>query len=250
MRVFFDLWGVLLDSDTMQREYGRALARELSRRFGGEEARWTQAHTAAWTEYVQGVESEDWSHGSWSAIADRLDARFAVRILERVGVAWRPPDPVAFSRELDLTIMPAVNARFPDARTALERLRAAGHGVYVATQATEANARGALTGSELLGSLDGLFSGTSQDALKSRRAYWETIPTRLGVPAADCLLVDDRTDYLGAATSVGFTGLLLDREGVYDAATLPPFVRASLRNLAGLPHFVDVLAAERARTST
>lgn len=249
VRVFLDLWGVLLDSDTMQREYGRALARALSRRFGGEEARWTQAHTAAWTEYVRNVESVTWDRGSWSATADRLDARFATALLERMGVTWRPPDPTEFSRELDLTIMSTVNARFPDARSAVERLRAAGHAVYVATQATEANARGALTGAELLGSLDGLFSGSSQDALKSRRAYWETIPAKIGARAAECVLVDDRVDYLEAAAAVGFVGLLLDREGVYDSAAMPPIVRATLRNLAGLPRFVDVLAAGRAQAS-
>ncbi len=250
VRVFLDLWGVLLDSDVMQREYGIRLARAMAERFGGPEPRWVQAHTAAWTDYVRAVEARDWGRGSWRAAADTLDGQFVVGLLERMGIAWRPDDPAAFSRELDLAVMPTVNARFPDARTAVERLRAAGHSVYVATQATEANARGALTGAELLGSLDGLFTGSSQDALKSRAAYWEPIPPRLGVPPADCVLVDDRLDYLEAATSVGFTALLLDRDGLWDAATTPPFVKATLRDLAGLPHYVGVLEAERPRTST
>lgn len=249
VRVFLDLWGVLLDSDTMQREYGAKLARRLAERFGGPEAEWADAHRAAWTEYVRAVETEDWAGGSWRAAADRLDARFAVSLLERMGIAWRPPDAAAFSQELDLHVMSQVNARFPDARTAVERLREGGHSVYVATQATDANARGALTGAELVATIDGVFTGTSQDSLKSRPGYWRAILTSLAVPPWECVLVDDRMDYLEAATSVGFRGLLLDREGVYDSSATPPFVDATLRNLAGLPHFVDVLASNRERTS-
>ena len=59
------------------------------------------------------------------------------------------------------------------------------------------------------------------------------------------MLVDDRVDYLAAAHAAGVKGLLLDREGVYEPETMPAFVHATLRNLAGLPHFVDTLEAER-----
>lgn len=250
MQVFLDLWGVLLDAETMQREYGPALARHLAAQFGGEEAAWTAAHTAAWTDYVRGTESADWSREPWSAIAERLDARFALGILERMNVRWRPPDPAGFSRDLDLRVMSTVNARFPDAQTALQRLKAAGHGIYAATQATESNARGALQGAGLLGLLDGLFTGSSQDALKSQRTYWEKILHGFWAPANECIAVDDRGDYLAAAASAGFTALLLDREGVYESTGVPSFARATLRNLAGLPHFVDVLQSEGRRTST
>ncbi len=234
----------------MQREYGPALARYLAAEFGGTEAAWAAAHTAAWTDYVRDTSSADWGHEAWSDIAERLDARFALGLLERMQVRWRPPDPVGFSRDLDLRVMSTVNARYPDAQAAVQRLKAAGHSVYVATQATDANARGALQGAGLLGSLDGLFTGTSQDLLKSKPLYWEKILRGLGARAEACVVVDDRTDYLDAAASAGFLGLLLDREGVYESTALPPSARATLRNLAGLPHFVDVLASELRRTST
>ena len=124
MQVFLDLWGVLLDPDKMQREYGRRLGIRLKERFGGTEARWLQAHNVAWTEYVRATESTDWSHGSWAAAADNLDARFALALLEGAGIGWRPDDPAEFSRELEREIMSNVDARYPDARTAIERLRA------------------------------------------------------------------------------------------------------------------------------
>ena len=249
MHVVLDLWGVLLDSDRMQREYGRHLARKMADRFGGDEDGWVRAYTGAWTDYVRGVESAEESRQAWSETVDRLDAKFAVGILHRMGVSWRPPDPVAFSRELDLSVMSGIDARFPDARIAVERLRTAGHKVYVATQATESNARGALTGAGLLGSVEGLFTGTSQGSPKSHPEYWNRIRAVLGVAAARGAVVDDRADYLQAATSAGFVGLLLDREGVYEEERMPAHVHATLRNLAGLPHLVEILAAEGAHTS-
>lgn len=249
VRVFLDLWGVLLDSDKMQDGYGRELARRMAARFGRGEDEWLRAHTAAWTDYVRAVESTDWSQGSWAATVDRLDGRFAIGILERVGISWRPPDSVAFSRELEGEVMSSVDARFPDARVAVDRLHAAGHAVYVATQATDSNARGSLAGAGLLTAIDGLFTGTSQDAPKSRRQYWDRALATLGASAGSCILVDDRADYLEAAAAAGLEVLLLDREALFERETTPPFVRATLRTLAGLPHFVDTLEAERKRTS-
>lgn len=241
--MFLDLWGVLLDSDRMQRDYGTELGRQMAARFGGHPDTWVRAHTAAWTEYVREVERTDWSQGSWAETVGALDGRFALRILDRAGVAWRPSDPIAFSQELDRTVMSWIDARFPDSRAAVERLRAAGHRVYVATQASEANARGALTGAGLLEALDGLFTGTSQDAGKTNPVYWERIRRSLNLADKEGIVVDDRPDYLRAAASAGFECLLLDREEIFASVVLPAHVRAVLRNLAGLPHFVDVLAA-------
>lgn len=241
MHVFLDLWGVLLDSDTMQKEYGRRLARYMQERFGGDEERWVDAHNVAWTQCVREVESTDWGAHPWASTVAQLDAHFAVRILERMGVPWRPPDPVAFSRELDLRVMSTIDACFLDARPAIDELKNAGHKVYAATQASTSNARGSLAGAGLLNSLEGLFTGSSQDASKARREYWDRILSTLAVPARTCVLVDDRMDYLGAAASAGFLCLLLDREGLYENEPVPPFIRATLRNLAGLPHFVTRL---------
>lgn len=244
VNVLLDLWGVLLDPDRMQREYGLELARRMRERFGGTQDGWLRAHTAAWMEYVRRIDAADWSREPWSETVDRLDADFAVGILERMGVSWRPPDGVAFSRELDVGVMSGIDARFPDARTAVERLRSAGHRVYVATQATESNALGALTGAGLLGSLNGLFTGTSQNSSKSRMEYWNRIRVTLGEPGLPGVVVDDRADYLAAAASAGYVALLLDREAIYAAEPMPPHVRATLRNLTALPHFVEVLGTQ------
>lgn len=226
----------------MQREYGRRFAARLRERFGGEDATWVRAHDGAWEAYVNAVEGTDWEARPWAETVDAMDARFIVDILRDAGVAWRPDDPGAFSRSLESEIMATVDARFPDARTAVDRLRSAGHRVYVATQASESNARGSLRGAHLLDHLDDVFTGTSQNAPKTRGVYWSQILERLSIQGRDCVVVDDRADYLRAAADAGFSALLLDREGVYEGVAVPAWVRAVLRNLAGAPQAVDLVA--------
>src|SRR5256885_1549265 len=82
-------------------------------------------------------------------------------------------------------------------------------------------------------------SGHSQHAHKSQPAYWADVPKFVAARAADCVLVDDRLDYLEAAASVGIVALLLDRKGAHRPESMPSYVTATLRNLAGLPHWVE-----------
>ena len=42
---------------------------------------------------------------------------------------------------------------------------------------------------------------------------------------------------------VGIVGLLLDRKGAHRPDAMPPYVAATLRNLAGLPHWVETWTA-------
>src|SRR5919204_227588 len=163
--------------------------------------------------------------------------RLAALLTERFGVAERPTDPLALSRELEREALAGVDARFPDARPAIERLRKAGHRVYVATGGSATN-DAALRGAGLLPLIDGMFTGHSQNAPKGQPAYWAGIPTRLEADPADCVLVDDRLDYLVAAASAGIVALLLDRKGAHRPESMPAYVQATLRNLAGLPQWV------------
>src|SRR5881296_2247957 len=180
----------------------------------------------------------------YADIVDELDARHLLEIFDRVGVADRPADALALSREFEREAMSRVNARYPDARTAIERLRLAGHRVYVATGGSETN-DAALRGAGLFDLIDRIFTGHSQNAQKGQSRYWQEIPHRLGVKPQDCVLVDDRLDYLEAAASVGIVALLLDRKAAHRPESMPPYVEATLRNLAGLPHWVELWTSTR-----
>lgn len=239
MHVLLDLYGVLLDHEKMFRGYRERLAELLTARFGGTPDAWRRAHDEAWVTYAQRVNAVDWDSRGYSDVVDELDARHLWEMFERVGVTGRPADALAVSRALEREAMARVNARYPDARTAIERLRAAGHKVYVATGGGEAN-EAALRGAGLFDLIDGIFTGHSQNAQKAQSRYWRGIPDQLRAKPEDCVLVDDRLDYLEAAASVGIVALLLDRKAAHRPEAMPAYVEATLRNLAGLPHWVEL----------
>src|SRR2546427_704449 len=133
---------------------------------------------------------------------------------------------------------------FREYRERLAELLAAGHRVYVATGGGATN-DAALRGAGLFDLIDGIFTGHSQNAQKGQSRYWREIPDQLGVEPMNCVLVDDRLDYLEAAASVGIVALLLDRKAAHRPESMPPYVEATLRNLAGLPHWVELWTATR-----
>jgi len=237
MQVILDIYGVLLDHEKTFLGYRDRLAELLAARFGGEPDDWRRAHDDAFVAYTRRANDADWGARGYGEVVDELDARHLIEMFELAGVA-NPENPLAVSRELEREALAHVNARYPDARTAIEQLRAMGHRVYVATGGSETN-EAALRGAGLLDLIDGIFTGHSQGVHKSRAAYWADIPSSLGVTPSDCVLVDDRLDYLEAASSAHILALLLDRKGAHRPEAMPSFVQATLRNLAGLPHWVE-----------
>ena len=240
MHVFLDLWGVLTDSRKMVPAYRRRVAQILSTRHGGSEDAWMRAHDIAGAWYSGNLkEPETWSRGTWLEVVNRADAENLRRMFREVGIA-PPQDPLAAARALEFEVMSTIDSAFPDARPAVSRLKREGHQVCVTTNATESNARGSLHGARLLSELDDVFTGERLNAGKATPEYWSGVRNAVSVNASRAVVVDDRLDYLGAASGE-FVTLLLDREGRHPADAIPPYVRAILRNLAGLPHFVDVL---------
>src|SRR2546422_8250805 len=100
-------------------------------------------------------------------------------MFDRAGVRAPRTDVLSVSRELEREAMAHVNARYPDARIAIERLRAAGHRVYVATGGSETN-DAALRGAGLFDLIDGIFTGHSQNAQKGQSRYWRGSPKQTG----------------------------------------------------------------------
>jgi FMN phosphatase YigB (HAD superfamily) len=241
--VFLDLYGVVVDSERMARGYRERLADLLFEEFGGSRGAWLEAHDRAWSAYGKKADAIDWESEAWIALVDRLDADHIEEIFGRAGVEGRPDDLTSYAREIEFRVTSGVQARFPDARTAIERLRTAGHRVHVATQATDTNARGALAGAGLLGAFDRIFTGTTQNARKSSRAYWKELPAAVGARPDACLVLDDRLDYLESAAAAGLLAVLVDRARRVPPEELPSFVQASFRNLASLPHYVETLAS-------
>ncbi|MCI4371150.1 MAG: HAD family hydrolase [Thermoplasmata archaeon] len=242
MHVILDIFGVLLDHEKMFRGYRIRLAEILAARFGGDPEAWRRAHDEAFVTYTRRANDADWDARGYGDVVDELDARHLRDMFERVGIATIPKDPLALSRELEREALARVDARFPDARPAIERLQARGHHVYVATGGSETN-EAALRGAGLSDLIERMFSGHSQGSHKSRAAYWADIPRSVGAMPGECVLVDDRLDYLEAAASVSIVALLLDRKESQRPESMPSYVQATLRTLAGLPHWVETWTA-------
>lgn len=236
--VFLDLWGVLADSRKMTPAYRQRAAELLWSRHGGSIEGWLRAHDVALAWYEDHMRKpETWEGGSWVDVVSRADAENIERMFREAGVS-PPPNAHRLSVGLDLDVMSAIDAAFPDARSAISRLRKGRNRVFVSTNATESNARGALRGAKLLDELDGLFTGELLNAGKTDAAYWRGIVDRLHIDPKRSFVVDDRTEYLKGAALVGFRCLLMDREGQHPPVTMPAYVSATLRNLAGLPPYV------------
>jgi len=247
--VLLDLWGVLTDSHKMTPAYRRRMAEILRARHGGTIGRWLEAHDAAYAWYSEAAEDPStWEGGAWLEVVNRLDADHVRKAFQVAGVPPPSGDMLAYARALEVDVMSGVDSKFPDARPALERLKGAGHRVYLATAATDTSARATLQGAGILPHFDGFFTGTSQNARKWETQYWRGILERLGSGPRMAFLVDDRLDYLKAASDAGLRCVLIDRHGRQSPAAVPGFVEATLGSLAPIPQYVeDAVRAARAR---
>src|SRR6058998_1822487 len=139
MYVLLDMYGVLLDHEKTFLGYRERLADLLAARFGGSPDAWRQAHDEAFVTYTRRANETDWRGREYGEVVDELDAQHLIEMFERLGLDAKPTEPLVLSRELEREALARVNARYPAARSAIERLRAKGHHVYVATGGSETN---------------------------------------------------------------------------------------------------------------
>lgn len=245
MDVLLDLWGVLTDSQKMEPAYRRRLAEILSERHGGSVDIWMRAHDVASRWYSDHMDRrETWSRGTWREVVERADAESLVRVFREMRIE-PPEDPLSAERSLEVEVMSAIDAAFPDARPAVSRLKREGHRLCVSTNATESNARGSLQGARLFSEFHDIFTGERLNTGKTTPEYWIQVREVLNLDSARAVVVDDRLDYLQAAASTGIHALLLDRKGSHRPESMPEYVQATLRNLAGLPHWVATWTSTR-----
>ncbi len=237
--VLLDLWGVLCNHDEMDKAYRLLMSKILQEAYGGDRRVWLRAHDEAYVWYVEQFAEAGRKRLPRRGFDDRLDAEHIRKVFSFAEVPFPKANPVEFSRNLERRILSEGAAAYPDVPNAVSRLREAGHRLYVATGGSAWNAEGALRGAGLEGRFDGVLTGYDLDAFKADPGYWERALARIDAAPADTVAVDDSLEYLKAATSVGIIGLLLDRLGAHPVDSLPPYVRAVLRHLAGLPHFVE-----------
>lgn len=239
--ILVDLWGVLCNSEEGGKSYRLVMSEILAAEYGGDRRVWLRAYDEAYLWYVQEARAAEKRHDPYRSFMERIDAQHIQTVFEIAGVPFPETDPLALAQDVEQRTLLRSASPYPDVRTALTRLRQAGHAVYLATGATESNATGAVRGMGIGGMFDGILTGDRLDAFKSEPQYWTRALAHIERSPKDCVAVDDSLRVLQAATAVGVTGLLVDRLGAHPAESAPTFVTAVLRHLAGLPHYIEAI---------
>ncbi len=234
--LFFDLHGTLIDSENrLPLCYDRALGEYMAAHYGGQPHDWVVANRrimADWDSYYADLDfsAEDGLDQMWEGETRIMRARFRL-----AGVPY--PSAEALSvlvRRYAFHVTSRCDAFFPDAHDVLPALHSSRLTLGVITHALDGHARGLLAG----GGVERLFRGpiiTSEAAGRFGKDVqcFRFACLRAGVPAAQCVVVDDSLQPLRVAAGLGAHVVLIDRKGAHKYETRFPVV-ADLRPLAGM----------------
>lgn len=198
---------------------------------------WKQAENAAYQRFVDVFYALAADPGNdFKSVIDRSDVTFYTTLFENAGIRRARNDGELFhlSRHLEAQINSHVNLLYPDAKPALDALRAAGYRLMVCTSASEAHLTGALKGCALTGFFEGLYYGERFNSFKDRPDFWKKCFAEANAAPGEILVVDDSAKYLSHPHDLGAHCLLLDRNGTADAAASPYPVVRSLTDLPAL----------------
>lgn len=110
---------------------------------------------------------------------------------------------------------------FPDARWALEAVRAHGLRVAVLSNFPLADLQGSLERAGLADLIDDSLAASVIGASKPAPAAYERALEALGVRAHECALVDDEPACVQGALALGIDAYLLDRTGTASTGAMP-----------------------------
>src|SRR3989449_6997385 len=239
--VFLDLYGVLVDGRVMEAAYSERMAAIFHREFGGDLATWRRVQEESYVRYqAQGAaldrrdgrdrEGEPWVRAVWDINADQV--RF---VLNRMGVSV-PPDLLPYAERVEEETVRGIDAIFPDVRPALDALRAAGHRLFLSTNANRSNAESALIGGGIRDAFDGLAMLETARAKKDRAHYWRRA-LELAATRESVVVVDDEARYLVPPGEMGARCVQVIRPGRPRGRGAFPVIDS----LAALPDFVGTV---------
>lgn len=237
--LFLDLYGVIADPQIMDVRYNERMSDLLWRRFGGSPDAWREVQLASYAWYKDEGAKLDARPGSdregdaWVEAVQRMNANQVRWMFERVGVPI-PPKLLEYAESLEAETVRGIDALYPDTRPALAALKAAGHRLYLSTNANRSNGESALIGGGVRESFDGLAILETAKAKKDRPYYWRHAFELARTPPADAIVVDDEARYLVPAADLGARCYQVVRPG--RNRELGPF--PVIETLAALPDLV------------
>jgi FMN phosphatase YigB (HAD superfamily) len=234
--VFFDLYGTLVDSAQMPPCYARNLGRVMSARYGGTPEAWANANLrilADWDSYFADLDlnADDGIDQMWEG-----EFRVTRALFRLTGTPEPAKDELwTLVRELPERATETCDTLYPDARPAIEALRAAGYLLGTASNALSAQVRGTLRGGGVLDAFTvPLFGSDLAESFGKDVRYFRALLAAVGVEAAQCALVDDSVYAILGARAVGMYTIQVCRPPIEPRASQSPAHRVLRGGLAGI----------------
>jgi FMN phosphatase YigB (HAD superfamily) len=210
--IFFDLYGTLVDGTRLRPCYAVELGSIMAERYGGSPTAWAQANlrvVADWESYLADLDygADDGVEQMWEAELRLTRALFRLTATPEPALA----EVTALSRELAYEVRTRCDAFFDDARPLIEKLHAAGYVLGAATHSLTPQARGVLAGGGVLDYFTGpLLCPDVVGHYEKDAAFF----LAAGLPAENCLVVDDQLQGILGAQAAGMQAVHLMRSGV------------------------------------
>lgn len=239
LTIFLDLYGVLADSRRMEIQYNARIAAILHERYGGSLDDWRRIQNESYAWYQAEGAKLDARPGHeregepWVEAVRRLNGAQILWVFSKRGLP-APDDPVTYSEDLEAETVRSIDALYPDARPTLDRLKAAGHRIFLSTNANRTNAESALIGGGVRDRFDALLMLETGRAKKDRPFYWKRAFEVPGVVPEEAIVVDDEARYLVPPAELGARCYQMVRAGLIRARGPFPV----LASLAALPDLV------------
>jgi len=206
--LFLDLYGVLVDSEVMEKAYNERMATILHRRYGGSIHTWRELQQKSYEWYLgEGFkldgrpgperEGDAWVEAVWRLMGDQIAWLFT-----RAGIPL-PPNLPQYAEQLEEETVRDIDALFEDVRPVLPWFRSAGHRLFLSTNATRSNGESALIGGRVREMFDGIVCLENAKAKKDRPSYWRRAFDIAGVEPVDAICVDDVARFLMPAEELG-----------------------------------------------
>lgn len=233
--VFFDLHGTLVDNTgALPVQYREALGALMAARYGGEPAEWSAANArilADWDSYYA-----DLNFGADDGLDQMREGNTrTLRALFRLtGRPYPAPDEMAeLVRTHHYAVTSQCDALYPDARAALDAIRALQLTLGVITNGVLGHAEGLLTGAGVREAFTGplitpdVAGYCCKDAGYFRLAFGT-------LPPEQCVVIDDRPDHARVAAELGARSVLVDRAGRHNGAFAAVRIIPDLNELPAL----------------
>lgn len=203
--MFVDKGGVLVDNTRLGPEWRRLLGQVLPRLLGGDPERWREANDLA-----ERTQAERWRAAlrtRRNGVADFFrdsGRQWLLEMCDHTGVT-RPNNERAdqLVREVVDYVTRRVDAKFPDTREALERIRSAGIVLHTASGDESADLEGYLHAVGVRDLFDRLYGSDLVDRFKNGPHFYQAILEDASIAARHAAVVNDGERALDWAGGVG-----------------------------------------------